>query len=136
MPVITLTTDFGQQDGYAGILKGVIWSIAPHVQIADITHDVPGCDIKFGAWVLNNSYKYFPAGSVHVAVVDPGVGSSRRPVILVGPEHTFLGPDNGLFSDILAAPNEWEVFVVLKDNLPATSACCGFDQSPLVSIQR
>jgi S-adenosylmethionine hydrolase len=111
MPIITLTSDFGEQDGYVGILKGVILRIAPHVKIVDITHHIPACDIKSGAWVLNNAYRYFPHGTVHLAVVDPGVGSDRRPLILANQDHSFVGPDNGLFSDVLATPQEWKAFI-------------------------
>lgn len=112
MPIITLTTDFGLQDGYTGVLKGVILSISPDAQIIDISHNIPPCDIKAGAWVLNNSFRFCPEGSVHVCVVDPGVGTERRGVILIGGGHTFVGPDNGLFSHIIGSASKWEVFSI------------------------
>jgi len=81
MPVISITTDFGQKDGFVGTMKGVIWKICPAAQIADITHDVPPQDIFTGAVALWRAVPFFPAGSVHVAVVDPGVGTQRRLII-------------------------------------------------------
>ncbi len=79
-------------------MKGVILSACPQVNIVDITHDIPPHDIEAGAFVLLNSYDSFPAGTIHVVVVDPGVGSSRRPLLIVGNNQFFVGPDNGLFS--------------------------------------
>jgi hypothetical protein len=99
--IITLLTDFGLQDGYVGIMKGVIWGIAPAVQIADISHAVAAQDIMQGALTLRRAAPYFPAGTVHVAVVDPGVGTSRRALAGRLGEHYFIGPDNGLFSLVL-----------------------------------
>lgn len=101
MAIITLLTDFGLKDGYPGVMKGVIWSIAPAVQIADITHSIPPQDVRQGALALARSYGYFPAGSIHVAVVDPGVGTRRRPLALRVGENFFVGPDNGLFTLVL-----------------------------------
>jgi S-adenosyl-L-methionine hydrolase (adenosine-forming) len=102
MPVITLTTDFGSADYGAGILKGVIWNIAPKVQIADLTHDISPQDIMEGALVLWRCTPYFPDGTVHVAVVDPGVGTPRRGIAAQIGEQYYVGPDNGLFSMVLA----------------------------------
>ncbi len=101
MSVITLLTDFGLQDGFAGVLKGVIWKIAPHVQIADISHSIKPQDIYHGAIALWRTARYFPAGTIHVAVVDPGVGTDRRPVGLRVGAHYFIGPDNGLFTLVI-----------------------------------
>ena len=98
MPVISITTDFGQKDGFVGTMKGVIWKICPAAQIADITHDVPPQDIFTGAVALWRAVPFFPAGSVHVAVVDPGVGTQRRPMAAHLGDQFFVGPDNGLFS--------------------------------------
>ncbi|OGO29689.1 MAG: hypothetical protein A2136_04450 [Chloroflexi bacterium RBG_16_54_11] len=98
MSFITLLTDFGLQDGYPGVMKGVIWKIAPHVQIADISHSIKPQDIYHGAIALWRTARYFPAGTIHVAVVDPGVGTDRRPVGLQAGTHQFIGPDNGLFT--------------------------------------
>ncbi len=100
-PILTLTTDFGSQDGFAGILKGVVWSICPEAQIADISHAIPPQDILAGALMLGGAYSFFPAGTIHLAVVDPGVGTSRRPIAARLGEHFFVGPDNGLFTPMI-----------------------------------
>lgn len=97
-PIVTLTTDFGTKDGFVGVLKGVIWSICPSAHIADICHEIPPRNVLAGALMLGRAYPFFPEGSVHLAVVDPGVGTSRRPVALRFDGHTFVGPDNGLFT--------------------------------------
>jgi S-adenosyl-L-methionine hydrolase (adenosine-forming) len=98
MPVITLTTDFGLKDGFVGTLKGVIWNICPIAQIADISHEITPQNVLEGAFALWRAYSFFPSGAVHVAVVDPGVGTSRRPLAARLGGHTFVGPDNGLFT--------------------------------------
>ncbi|MEJ5314047.1 MULTISPECIES: S-adenosyl-l-methionine hydroxide adenosyltransferase family protein [Anaerolinea] len=103
MKLITILTDFGLQDGYPGIMKGVIYRIAPEVKIVDITHLIPPQDIYRGARILERSYPYFPQGTIHIAVVDPGVGTRRRPVAAKIGEHYFVGPDNGLFTFPLLA---------------------------------
>jgi len=102
-PVITLTTDFGQYDGYVGTMKGVIHTLVPDAKVVDISHEVTPQQINEGAFILYRAYSYFPAGAVHVAVVDPGVGSSRRPIVLCTRHGTFVGPDNGIFTYILRA---------------------------------
>ena len=101
MKIITLLTDFGLQDGYVGVMKGVIWGICPDAHIADITHTIAPQNIRQGALALALTCPYYPTGSVHVAVVDPGVGTTRRPVAIRIGEHFFVGPDNGLFSPVL-----------------------------------
>ena len=101
MAIITLLTDFGLRDGYPGVMKGVIWKIAPNVQIADITHAIQAQDILQGAIALARAAAFFPPGTIHVAVVDPGVGTQRRPIGLQLGEHYFVGPDNGLFTLVL-----------------------------------
>ncbi len=109
MPVITLTTDFGQQDGFVGTMKGVILGICPAAQIVDITHDIPPQNVLAGAFALGRAYSFFPAGTVHVAVVDPGVGTARRPLAARLGEYFFVGPDNGLFTPVYedAEKNGW-----------------------------
>lgn len=97
-PIITLTTDFGYKDHYVAAMKAVILGINPDARIIDISHGIPPQDIMAGAWVLRNSAYLFPEGTIHVAVVDPGVGSDRRPVAVRMNNHLFVGPDNGLFS--------------------------------------
>jgi S-adenosylmethionine hydrolase len=101
MTVITLLTDFGLRDGYPGVMKGVIWKIAPHVQIADISHAIHPQNIFQGALALARTAPFFPPGTIHVAVIDPGVGTDRRPIALHLGEHYFIGPDNGLFTFVL-----------------------------------
>jgi hypothetical protein len=96
MSIITLLTDFGLKDGYPGVMKGVIWSIAPQAQIADITHLIQPQNILEGALTLERTAPFFPPGTIHVAVVDPGVGTQRRPIAARLGEHYFVGPDNGL----------------------------------------
>jgi S-adenosyl-L-methionine hydrolase (adenosine-forming) len=98
MPVITLTTDFGLDDWFVGALKGVILSRLPSAQIIDISHSVPPADIRAGAFVLRNSWSCFPKRTIHVAVVDPGVGSNRPAIAIEAAGHVFVGPDNGLLS--------------------------------------
>ena len=97
MPIITLLTDFGSQDYFVGAMKGVILSVNPSAQIVDITHEVPPQDIHAGAFNLLASYKAFPSGTIHVAVIDPGVGSRRRPLLIECGGQFFIGPDNGIF---------------------------------------
>jgi len=101
MAVITLTTDFGLIDGYVGIMKGVIQGICPGAVVIDITHDIPPQDILSAAFLLHVSYPYFPKDTVHVAVVDPGVGTERRAVALRTSNAFFVAPDNGLLSFII-----------------------------------
>ena len=97
--IITLTTDFGEGH-YVGAMKGVILEVCPDASIVDITHHVASHDILEGAFRLLCSYPYFPAGTVHLAVVDPGVGSDRRGIVVATDKYVFVGPDNGLFSFI------------------------------------
>jgi S-adenosylmethionine hydrolase len=102
MAIITLLTDFGTRDPFVGVMKGVMLSIAPGATLVDLTHDVLPQDIAQGAFLLGDSVGYFPPGTVHLAVVDPGVGGSRRPLAVHGNGHFFVGPDNGLFTDVMA----------------------------------
>ena len=99
-PVIALLTDFGVRDTYVGELKGAVLSINPTVTIVDITHSVPPQDVRVGAFLLGNAAAAFPAGTVFVAVVDPGVGTERRPVLLETPQGAFVAPDNGLLTRV------------------------------------
>jgi len=98
MKIIALMTDFGDRDGYPGIMKGVIWSIAPNAQIADLTHQVEPQDILAGALTLARAWKYYPEGTVFVGVVDPGVGTGRRAIAARIGTRYFVGPDNGLLT--------------------------------------
>src|SRR5678816_1023819 len=96
--IITLTTDFGLIDPFAGIMKGVILSIAADVRIVDLSHDVRPYNIAEAAFMLKTSFGHFPAGTIHVVVVDPGVGSERRAVAAHGNGHYFVAPDNGVLA--------------------------------------
>jgi S-adenosylmethionine hydrolase len=102
-PVITLLTDFGTRDAYVGAMKGVILSICPGARVVDITHEVAPQDIVEGAWTLAAAARHFPSGTVHVAVVDPGVGGARRAVAVRAGRWRFVGPDNGVLSWAVAA---------------------------------
>lgn len=99
---IVLLTDFGTEDAYVGIVKGVIAGIAPEVQVIDLTHEVPPGNIRQGAFQLWQSVPYFPRGTIFLAVVDPGVGTARRPIAVAWQSFTCVGPDNGLFTYLLA----------------------------------
>ena len=99
--VLAFTTDFGSSDSYVAAMKGVALRIAPDLTLVDVTHEVPRHDIAHGAFILGGVYRYFPADTVHVAVVDPGVGTSRKAVALVTPYGSFCAPDNGLLSFVL-----------------------------------
>lgn len=101
-PIITLTTDFGISDWFVGTMKGVMAGIARHAQIIDITHAVPPGNIRAGAFALRSACRYFPKGTIHVAVVDPGVGSHRRALAVRTRNSTYVGPDNGILSWALA----------------------------------
>lgn len=100
-PVIAWLTDFGLADGYVGVMKGVVLNIAPAIRLVDITHEIGPQNVFAGAWVLASCYRYFPQGTIFVCVVDPGVGSARRPVALHAGDWFFVGPDNGLFNYVL-----------------------------------
>ena len=99
--IITLTTDFGLTDAYVAVTKGAILSVNPDVDIVDITHSIEPQNIVQGAFVLNNAYRYIPKQSIHIAVVDPGVGSKRCGVILKTPYALFVAPDNGILSWVI-----------------------------------
>jgi len=113
--VITLLTDFGTADYFVGAVKGAILSVNPQAVIVDLTHEIPPQDIAAGAFTLLAAYKTFPAGTVHVGVVDPGVGSTRRPVIVSANKQFFVGPDNGLFSYIYDREPGYQVFHVTAE---------------------
>ncbi|UCD84352.1 MAG: SAM-dependent chlorinase/fluorinase [Deltaproteobacteria bacterium] len=96
--IITLITDFGLADGYVGALKGVILRINPKVRIIDITHEIEAHNVFEAAFVLAAACRFFPRGSVHLVIVDPGVGSKRKPILMETEDYYFVGPDNGSFS--------------------------------------
>ncbi|HTQ54496.1 MAG TPA: SAM-dependent chlorinase/fluorinase [Bryobacteraceae bacterium] len=102
VPLITLTTDFGLSDHYVGTMKGVILSICPRARIVDISHGIGAYEIAEGAFTLAQAYRYFPRRTVHVVVVDPGVGTARRPILVEAAKQYFVAPDNGVLSMICA----------------------------------
>lgn len=117
MRIITLTTDFGLKDGNVGVMKGVILGINPDVQIVDISHNISPQNIFEASLILRRSAVYFPPGTTHIVVVDPGVGTTRRPIVArIGPYY-FIGPDNGVVSMLLEEGNhrDWEIVFVEAD---------------------
>ena len=102
MPAITLITDFGLQDGHVGAMKGAVRSIAPHAELVDISHHIPPQNIRHGGFVLMTAYPFWPPDTVHVIVIDPGVGTERRAVAVQASKGTFVAPDNGVLSYVLA----------------------------------
>ncbi|MFC2029718.1 S-adenosyl-l-methionine hydroxide adenosyltransferase family protein [Chloroflexota bacterium] len=102
-PVITLTTDFGRSDSYVGTMKGVILGICPEAALVDLSHEIQPQAVRQAAYLLSTAAPYFPPGTVHLAVVDPGVGGARRPVAVQTERATYVAPDNGLLSMPLAA---------------------------------
>lgn len=113
---ITLLTDFGAQDYFVGAMKGVILSINPAAKIVDITHEIPPQDIQAAAFNLLCCYETFSPGTIHVAVVDPGVGSTRKPILIECAEQFFLGPDNGLFSWVCEREKQWRAIHLTNEN--------------------
>lgn len=102
MPILTFTTDFGTRDWFVGTMKGVALGINPRARIVDLTHEIQPGDIRAGAFALMAGCRYFPKGTVHMVVVDPGVGSSRRAIAVQTNDYFFVGPDNGVLSWALA----------------------------------
>ncbi len=115
MTLITLTTDFGIADSYVASMKGVILGIAPQARLVDISHQITPQNVRQAAHVLQSAVPYFPPHTIHVAVVDPGVGSARRPIAVRTPQAVFVGPDNGLFSAFLAEANPVSVAIIQLD---------------------
>lgn len=113
-PLITLTTDFGTADGYVGVMKGVMLTIAPRACLVDISHEISPRDVRQAAYALYAAAPFFPSHAVHLAVVDPGVGGGRRPIALRTSAGTFVGPDNGILTYMMAR-GEVEALVELAD---------------------
>ncbi len=112
MPIVTLITDFGTSDGYVGEVKGAILSAAPDATLVDVAHDVPPGDIEAAAWILSRVWSRYPEGTVHLVVVDPGVGGARRAMLLESGGRWFVGPDNGVVSRALGEggpDSAWEL---------------------------
>ncbi len=121
--VITLASDFGLHDHYVGTMKGVILRIHPEARVIDVTHQITVQDVLEASLILDSGYRYFPVGTVHVVVVDPGVGSGRRPILVAGNEHYFVGPDNGTFTAVIDSDPSARVFEIAERRflLPDTS---------------
>ena len=115
-PCVTLITDFGTEDHYAGTMKGVILNINPEVQIVDICHRIAPYDIFEAAYALLQSYRFFPPGTIHVVVVDPGVGTARRPILASAGQYRFVAPDNGTLSLLFAREEGARVWHITADH--------------------
>ena len=100
-PIITLTTDFGLSNHYVGVMKGVILGICPCAQIVDVTHEIPAYNILAGAYAIQQAAEFFPSETIHIVVVDPGVGTTRRGLLAESRDQHFIAPDNGVLSFIL-----------------------------------
>jgi S-adenosyl-L-methionine hydrolase (adenosine-forming) len=122
-PIITLTTDFGTNDHFVGTIKGVILGTAPETCIIDISHAVQPFDILDGSLTISQAYSYFPSGTVHMVIVDPGVGTVRRPILMTGDRHQFVAPDNGVLSLIYDREERISVRHITADHyfLPSRS---------------
>ena len=116
IPIITLSTDFGYKDPLSGIMKGVILGINPETHIVDITHGINKYNVREAALTVGMSYRQFPPRTIHVAVTDPGVGSSRRPILVVTENYYFVGPDNGIFSVVYNENQYFEVIHITADH--------------------
>jgi len=115
-PIISITTDFGENDHFVGVIKGVILSINPDAMVVDVNHQVNSFDIFDGAYSLSQSYHVFPPGTIHVVVVDPGVGSERRPIIVQSKDYRFVAPDNGVLSMVYEREERVEVRQVTAEH--------------------
>jgi S-adenosylmethionine hydrolase len=115
-PIITLTTDFGYRDPLSGIMKGVILGINPDAKIVDISHGIERYNIREAALTIGMSYNQFPSRTIHVVVTDPGVGSTRRPILVLTDDYYFIGPDNGVFSIIFNENERHEVIHITAEH--------------------
>ena len=114
--IISLTTDFGLQDAFVGIMKGVILQTNPNAYIIDICHNITAYNIQEASFVISNAYQFFPEKTIHVVVIDPGVGSERRPILVKTPHYFFVAPDNGVLSNIYEEQPETRVFHLTNQN--------------------
>lgn len=115
-PIITLTTDFGTNDHFVGVMKGVILDIVPDAAIVDICHSVQSFDVLDGALTISQAYSYFPTRTVHIVVVDPGVGTARRPILASSDKYHFIAPDNGVLSLVYAKESRMHVRHITSDH--------------------
>jgi S-adenosylmethionine hydrolase len=118
--LITLTTDFGYKDPFVGIIKGVIFGINPNARMIDLSHGIPPQDLMCGALVLSSSVPYFPQGTIHMAVVDPGVGGARKPILIETQGQVLIGPDNGLLEPSARAGGAWRGFCLTNPRFHLT----------------
>lgn len=114
--VVTLTTDFGSSDHFVGVMKGVILGINPEVEIVDVCHEVSSYDVFDAAYTLAQSYRYFPPDTIHLVVIDPGVGTARRPILARTMEYKFVAPDNGVLSLVYEREESVEVRHITADH--------------------
>ncbi len=112
--IVTLITDFGTKGEYLGAMKGAILRVNPRCQIIDITHEIEPQNIRQASWVLKNSYPYYPSGTIHVVVADPGVGTARRGIVLQKEGYSFVGPDNGVFTWVLGKEGRISAYEITK----------------------
>ncbi len=126
LSLVSLLTDFGTSDYFVGAMKGAILCVNPQARIVDVTHEVPPHDIYAGAFTLMAAYRSFPAKTVHVAVVDPGVGSERRPILVVSRDYFFVGPDNGLFGYVYELEEQVRVFHLTNEKYFSESVSATF----------
>ncbi len=115
-PIVTLTTDFGHADPWVASVKGVLWTANPDLRICDLSHEVPKHDIISGAFTLYRCFKDFPEWTINMCVVDPGVGGSRRPILVITDGYYFIGPDNGIFSYIYETETVERVYHITADH--------------------
>lgn len=130
MGVISILTDFGNKDNFAGVMKAVILKINPQAKIVDLCHNVQPQDITQAAFLLKNSFKYFPKGTVHLAVVDPGVGTKRKKILVKTTDYYFVAPDNGILSPSLRGENIQGIIEITNDEYflkPASDTFAGRD---------
>ena len=124
--VITLLTDFGLSDPYVGVMKGVILNICPASRIVDITHDIPPQCVDMASFVLGKSYPYFPAGSIHCIVVDPGVGSDRKILVAATDQYMFIAPDNGVLEPVFCSAGDCMIYQVTASDYFLPDVSCTF----------
>jgi S-adenosylmethionine hydrolase len=128
--IVTLLSDFGLRDHYVSVMKGVMLGLNPDLTFIDISHQVPAQDIQSGAFILGQAYPWFPADTIHLAVVDPGVGTARKAIVVYAAAQFFVGPDNGLFTWILNREESFTVYEISADHFfrkPVSSTFHGRD---------
>jgi S-adenosylmethionine hydrolase len=128
--IITLLTDFGLRDHYAASMKGVMLGLNPNLTFVDISHSVPPQDISSAAFILGQAYPCFPAGTIHLAIVDPGVGTARKEIVVSAAAQVFVGPDNGIFTWVFEREESFTVYEITADHYfrkPVSSTFHGRD---------